>query len=352
VVKNAKTLAAYAPGLFESLSEEIKPETANPLYRNDLKTIARLLEEGKGREFDAPQLFRFTSSFADDHSADAAKILAYNRQALEAEAARTDVEIHAANERLLRRADPTRVKIHDLAARDYDAAFPVLLKNLLPGGKGVLGFVLASIFGAVVSSLASMLNSASTIAAMDLYRKVRKGASSFELVSVGRFFVVVFVLWAIVFAPALDDPALGGIFTYIQEFQGFISPGVLAVFLFGLLVHRAPRECGTIGLLLSPVLYGIFKFAPRIPGLKNVPGLVTTESMAFPGVADWSFLDRMSLTFGFVMLVLTLMRLVWPMAQPVELPVNEKMNLESSPVAKFFAVIVVAMTIALYVIFW
>jgi solute:Na+ symporter, SSS family len=215
----------------------------------------------------------------------------------------------------------------------------------------VLGFVLAAIFGAVVSSLASMLNSASTIAAMDLYRKVRKNASSFELVSAGRFFVVVFVLWAMWFAPALDDPALGGIFTYIQEFQGFISPGVLAVFLFGLLVHRAPRKSGTVGLLLSPVLYGIFKFAPKIPGLNQVPGLVSTESIS-KGIADWSFLDRMSLTFGIVMAVLTVMRLAMPLDKPVQLPINENMNLESSPIAKFFGGVVVVLTIILYIVFW
>ncbi len=211
---------------------------------------------------------------------------------------------------------------------------------------------MAAIFGAVVSSLASMLNSASTIAAMDLYRKVRKNASSTELVRVGRFFVVVFVLWAILFAPALDDPALGGIFSYIQEFQGFISPGVLAVFLFGLLVHRTPRSAGTVGLLLSPVLYGIFKFAPRIPGFNRLPGLVTTDATSFPGVADWSFLDRMSLTFVIVMAVLTVMRLAMPLDRPVVLPVNEKMNLESSPIAKFFGGVVVALTIVLYIIFW
>jgi SSS family solute:Na+ symporter len=351
VVKNARTVAAYAPTLFESLSEDVKPAADNPLYRNDLKSIAHMLEEGKSRQFDEPQLFRFTKPFADDHGEDAQLILAHNRRELSADGA-ADGEVHDANEQLLHGADKTQVTIHELVARDYDAAFPILLKNLLPGGKGVLGFVLAAIFGAVVSSLASMLNSASTIAAMDLYRNVRKGATSRELVGAGRFFVVVFVLWAMWFAPALDDPALGGIFTYIQEFQGFISPGVLAVFIFGLLVHRAPRKSGMVGLLLSPVLYGIFKFAPKIPGLNRVPGLVTTDPNGIPGVADWSFLDRMSLTFVIVMLVLAFMRWMWPMDQPVQLPVNEKMNLESSPVAKFFAVVVVAMTICLYVAFW
>ncbi|HMP07038.1 MAG TPA: sodium/solute symporter [Lacipirellulaceae bacterium] len=356
-VKNARTLAAYAPQLYEELSGAIKPDPDNPLYRNDLKSIDRFLQQGAAREGSDVQLFRFTQTFAEDHADDAAKILAHNRAAagIETDGVENDSPF-SANQSLLRQAaDDPRGTVNELVLRDYDAAFPVLLKNLLPAGTGVLGFVLAAIFGAVVSSLASMLNSASTIAAMDLYRKARPGATSRELVSVGRFFVVVFVLWAILFAPALDDPALGGIFTYIQEFQGFISPGVLAVFLFGLLVHRAPRKCGAVGLLLSPVLYGAFKFAPRIPGLSRIPGLVTTapmEAAGLKGIADWSFLVRMSLTFLIVLAVLTAMRLLRPLAAPVELPFNDKINLESSPTAKFFGAVVIALTVVLYVVFW
>ncbi|MCB0296123.1 MAG: hypothetical protein KDG51_12995, partial [Calditrichaeota bacterium] len=82
------------------------------------------------------------------------------------------------------RAEGQAFKFSDkLVGYDYDAAFPTLLKNLLPVGYGILGFVLAAIFGAVVSSLASMLNSASTIATMDIYNKVKSSASQFELVT-------------------------------------------------------------------------------------------------------------------------------------------------------------------------
>ncbi|MCG8402451.1 MAG: hypothetical protein MJA84_12805, partial [Firmicutes bacterium] len=148
----------------------------------------------------------------------------------------------------------TGASVSTLTAHDYDNAFPTLIRKLLPIGIGIKGFVLAAIFGAVVSSLASMLNSASTIATMDIYRKFRKNAGQHELVSAGRVFVVLFVLIAMGIAPFLGHPAFGGIFTFIQEFQGFISPGILAIFLFGLLIHRAPRYVGTVGLLLNPVL--------------------------------------------------------------------------------------------------
>ena len=147
--------------------------------------------------------------------------------------------------------------------------------------------------------------------------------------------------------PSLGHPRFGGIFTFIQEFQGFISSGILAIFLFGVLVHRAPRYVGTVGLILNPVLYGIFKFSPQISqylGVKNIGVLQT--------VATWSFLDRMALCFGLIMAVLTVMTLIRPLAQPVDLPVNPKMDMTTSRGAKAFGALVILLTIALYVVFW
>jgi SSS family solute:Na+ symporter len=214
--------------------------------------------------------------------------------------------------------------------RDYDAAFPVLIKNLLPSGSGLKGFVLAAIFGAVVSSLASMLNSSSTIFAMDIYRKVKKEPTQFELVTVGRICVVAFVFIAMLIAPRLDNPKFGGIFTFIQEFQGFISPGILSIFIFGVLVHRAPRACGTVGLIINPVLYGALKyFAPNI-----------------------AFLNRMAICFFVILAVLAIMTVLKPLPQPVTLPVNENMDMRTDHRTKIFGIAVVLLTLTLYVIFW
>jgi SSS family solute:Na+ symporter len=140
----------------------------------------------------------------------------------------------------------------------------------------------------------------------------------------------VFVLIAMIIAPFLGHPSFGGIFNFIQEFQGFISSGILAVFLFGLLVHRAPRMVGAVGLLLNPILYGLLKlFAPQI-----------------------AFLDRMAICFFVIIGVLSLITWLWPLEKPVELPVNPAMNMESSGSAKFFGLVVVLLTVVLYVVFW
>lgn len=336
ITKNAKTISAFAPDLYDALPDRLKPDAEDPRNANDLKAIADRLEKARERVQDSVPLFTFTEVFAKNNPSEAQTITAANAAATGAtlDASSLDGEaLAAANEGLIDAAkanESLKANVNALALRDYDAAFPVLLKNLLSPGSGLLGFVLAAIFGAVVSSLASMLNSASTIATMDLYRKVRSGASQGELVRAGRVFTVLFVLIAVWIAPMLDDPAFGGIFTFIQEFQGFISPGVLAIFLFGLLVPRAPKACGMIGLILNPILYGTLKtIAP-----------------------DIAFLDRMAICFGIVVAVLTAMTVLFPLKEPVTLPVNEKMDVTGSASAKVGGVVVVILTAVLYIIFW
>lgn len=217
-----------------------------------------------------------------------------------------------------------------LVGYDYDAAFPTLLSKLLK--PGISWFVLAALFGAVVSSLASMLNSASTIFTMDIYHKFRKDATSDELVRVGKWGVIGCALIALGIAPMLGNPKFGGIFTFVQEFQGFISPGALCVFLFGFFIPKCPRFFGWFGIILNVILYAIlYMFFNEIP-----------------------FLNRMAICFGIITacgLIATLVN-VMKGAEAIVLPVNNKVDIVSSPKAKFFGISVVVMTIVLYVIFW
>ena len=278
----------------------------------------------------AEMLFRFNGQFADIHPELAARIVAHNQSWSEVEVVGESlVEQNEAVVMAVKETQPIPVS-NLLAGYDFDAAFPTLLRRVVPQGNGILGFVLAAIFGAVVSSLASMLNSASTIFTMDIYHKVRKRASQSELVSVGRVCTLLFVLIAVCIAPNLGAPEFSGIFTFIQEFQGFISPGVLAIFVFGILVQKAPRVVGTVGLLMNPILYGALKvWAPQI-----------------------AFLNRMAICMGAVLLVLALITWLRPLKEPVELPVNDAISLEGSRGAKWAGWGVVLATIALYIIFW
>ena len=229
-----------------------------------------------------------------------------------------------------------------LVGYDYDSAFPVLVRNLLREHWYLSWFVLAALFGAVVSSLASMLNSASTIATMDLYAKAAKVTDEAKLVKAGRVFVVLFVLVAILVAPHFDNPKLGGIFKIIQEFQGFVSPGILAIFLIGFFVPRAPRYVGTMGIILNVIAYGALKW--------GVGDAIVSAGLWFaPSI---SFLDRMAICFLLVLLASGIATLLHPLREPVKMPVNEAMCLAPSRFAAFAGIGVILLTIVLYVVFW
>jgi SSS family solute:Na+ symporter len=243
-------------------------------------------------------------------------------------------EIDAFNERAEQAAEAeggTVTPAKRLVGYKYDTAFGLLIGKLVPSGVGLQGFILAAILGAVVSSLASMLNSASTIFTMDLYRKyLNRSASQKRLVLVGRISVGIFVVIGCSISPILDDPRFGGVFTYIQEFQGFISPGILGVFVYGFLVRRAPAVCGIIGLWSSPVIY-------------------LTLKLLLPNLA---FLDRMAVVFFCVLSIMAVLTILRPRPEPLVLPVQTKLDLQPSPAALAFGMVVVGVTLTLYAFFW
>jgi SSS family solute:Na+ symporter len=220
-----------------------------------------------------------------------------------------------------------QITVHPIAGYKYDAALNLLIKNLLPANSGIVGFVLAALLGAIISSLAAVLNAASTIFTMDIYhRYMKRDASQKRLVLAGRVAVGVFAVMGCLLAPNLDK--FGSIFKYIQMFQGYASPGILAVFVFGILNRRGPGICGVVGLLLNPVLY-----------------------WALDRFTDIAFLDSMAICFFTVLAVMWAIALAKPLAQPVEFKLNTKMSLEVSTGARLTGIVVVIATLILYVIF-
>lgn len=312
------------PGIlaFNLFSGDLRSEAS----RKNATIIAQL-------EASEEMVFPFSLPFAEVNPEVALKAVQHNAKvagtAVSVEGLSGADALFAANEAAIAATAGSQIKsATKLVGYDYDAAFPTLLRNLLK--PGITWFVLAAIFGAVVSSLASMLNSASTIATMDIFAKIKKNASQYALVTSGRVCVVLFVLIACMIAPGLDDPKFSGIFTYIQEFQGFISPGILSVFLFGFLVHKAPRYVGWVGIAINVVLYGALKvLAPEI-----------------------AFLNRMAICLGVIVAVLALIRLINPLREPVEMPTTDLIALEGSASAKTWGIVVVVATLALYWLFW
>ena len=210
-----------------------------------------------------------------------------------------------------------------------DEAFPMLIRNLIP--RGLLGFMFAAIAGAVISSLASMLNSASTIFTMDVYnRMIDRNAPQKRLLFLGRLMTAVFMVAGCLLAPMLDDPKFGGVFQYIQQFQGYIWPGVVAAFVFGMMVKNAPGIAGAAALISGPIIYGIFQ--------------------AFSGKLH--FLIQVALTFQLVLMIMGLITFCKPLDKPKELPVREGMDVKTKPEVKLAGGLVLVAVVIFYVIFF
>ena len=168
-----------------------------------------------------------------------------------------------------------------------DKAYPWLLQ-LLP--VGLKGLAFAALTAAIVSSLASMLNSTSTIFTLDIYKQyVGKKASDKTIVSVGRISAAVALLIAAFIAPLLQN--LGQAFQFIQEYTGVVSPGILAVFLLGLFWKQTSNLGAIIGALASIPVAMYFKVAPK--GWSN-----STLFLEVP------FMDQMGYTLLITMLII------------------------------------------------
>lgn len=242
-------------------------------------------------------------------------------------------EIQGYNTRVEKAAEQNQGQLSTqaLIGYKYDTALAQLLAQTLPNNSGLVGFVLAALLGAVISSLAAMLNAASSIFTMDIFNKhIRRDASSQTLVKVGRRGVVVFALIAAVLAPMLGNPNLSNsIFTIIQEGQGLLSPGVLAVFIMGLGVKRCPRAAGIVGLVTNIIAYPLLKVL----------------------CPDINFLNRMAICFGLCLAIMIAMALITPLAEPFKLEANTSVVLTRSAGARIAGLVCILLTALLYLTF-
>lgn len=152
-----------------------------------------------------------------------------------------------------------------------DQAYPWLLSSFVP--VGLKGLAFAALIAAIVSSLSSMVNSTATIFSMDIYKQIiNKDASEKQLVSTGRIVAGVSLIIAILVAPQLKT--LEQAFQFIQEFTGFVSPGIFVIFIFGLFWKKATTKSALWSAILTIPLSAGFKYLfPEMPFLNRM-GLV------------------------------------------------------------------------------
>lgn len=230
-----------------------------------------------------------------------------------------------------------------------DRAYPILL-NLLPVGLKGLSF--AALTAAVVASLAGKANSIATIFTLDVYKeKLNTEASEKKLVNVGKITIITAMIIAVVVAPFLGIDKKGG-FQYIQEYTGFVSPGVFAMFILGFFWKKTTSNAALFATIGGFILSIIFKFMPAFVDLSflNPIGFAVPNA---DGVFEIPFIDRM----GFVFLICVIGMYfisIYETKKGVQtngLEVDTKM-FKMAPSFMVGALIILSVLVALYTVFW
>lgn len=218
-----------------------------------------------------------------------------------------------------------------------DNAAPWLIKSFVP--VGLKGLVLAALAAAIVSSLASMLNSTATIFTMDIYRPyINKTATDKQTVRVGRLTAAVALVVAMLIAPMLGN--LGQAFQFIQEYTGVVSPGILAVFLAGLFYKKATNNAAIWGVVASIPIALYFKVAPN--GWSDAAFFVNIP-----------FLDQMFATALLSLAIIVIISLAEGKGKVDEKGINLTAALfKTSPAFNIGATIVLIICAVLYAVFW
>jgi len=211
---------------------------------------------------------------------------------------------------------------------NYDKSYPWLISVFIP--VGLKGLVLAALTAAIVSSVASMLNSTSTIFTMDIFKPyINKNATEKQTVTVGRITAGVALVIAVLLAPVMGN--IDQMFQYIQEYTGLVSPGILAVFLMGLFWKKSNNTGAIVGVILSiPIAW-----------LLKIP------------VLDLPFLDQMFYTMLITMAVIAGVSMSTSEGDddPKAISLPSKM-FKTDPVFNISAYGIFIVLVVLYALFW
>lgn len=229
-----------------------------------------------------------------------------------------------------------------------DSAYSVLL-GLLPAGLKGLSF--AALTAAVVASLAGKVNSIATIFTLDIYQKrINPQASEKKLISIGKLVIFISLVLAILIAPKLGIDQKGG-FQYIQEFTGFVSPGILAMFLSGFFLRKANASGAMFSMIAGLLLSVLLKFLPLMVNLHSLSsfGLAASNS---DGVYEIPFIDRMGIVFIFCMAGMFYFGIRKSADAPAHFIRLTRNMFVSKPINIILSLLVLLVLIFLYILFW
>jgi SSS family solute:Na+ symporter len=164
-----------------------------------------------------------------------------------------------------------------------DQVFPTMVASLLPAG--LRGLVVAGIMAAFMSSLSSLFNSAAALFTIDIYDKLRPGATEQRLVTVGRLATGVIVVLGLLWIPIMPLISKGGLYQYLQNVQGYLAPPITAVFLLGLFNDRINNRGAVWGLALG---FGLGMLKLTIQAFFGAEKIANPSILA--AIGDFNFL--------------------------------------------------------------
>lgn len=229
-----------------------------------------------------------------------------------------------------------------------DNAYPTML-NLL--GPGLKGLAFAALTAAVVASLAGKANSIATIFALDIYKKkINPEADEKKLVNVGKIAVVLSLIIGVVIAPFMGIDKKGG-FEFIQEYTGFVSPGIFAMFILGFFWKKTTSNAALFATVGGFVFSVFFKFLPKIADMAFLEPYGFAAKV--DGVYEIPFLDRMGFVFAICIIGMWVISSIDNKrgVKPHGLEIDRSM-FKLHPAFAVGALLVGGILTALYTIFW
>jgi len=237
-----------------------------------------------------------------------------------------------------------------------DQAYPTLVKTVLP--TAFMGFFAAVLFGAVLSSFNSILNSSATLFGFDLYKQYfNKTATEHQVVKASKIFGLVLGLLGMSVAPLIAN-APNGLFAWLQEANGCYSIPILTVVIIGFFTKRVPALAAKIGIASGVILYSISQFIVKpyfvdsamakaaADGITNAKALSVIQAEAYP-----HFLHVMAVLFVLNIGIMLLVGKMYPMAQDHVVRSNDKVDITPWKHAVLTGILITILVLSTYFIF-
>lgn len=237
-----------------------------------------------------------------------------------------------------------------------DEAYPALVQKVLPAS--LVGFFAAVLFGAILSSFNSALNSAATLFGFDLYKQyIKKNASEKQTVKAGKIFGIFLALLGMTIAPFIQY-APDGLFSWLQEANGCYTIPILSIVVIGFTTKYVPAIAAKVGLISGVVLYSISQFfmkpifienalsAAQLNGMSSEADLALVAAEAYP-----HFLHVMAILFAINMMVMLLIGKLCPRKVAYTVEDSGAVNITKWKYATLVGVLIILIVVSTYIIF-